>query len=296
MPRGTDWFNFIYVTISYIIMSTGLMAYISLQGIYLNWPKYRCNPLFMPFSKDVKKDFAYCVQNMQMVYMGTLLQPIWWLISNISNMSVNLFGSLQMFREFIANIRSFIANIITTIIGFIFNFVIQAQKMAIAIKDMVGKIVGIMLTCLYLMDGTMKTMMSAWNGPPGQMTRALCFKNDTLVKMKDGELRKMQDISLGDVLDNGSKVNAVLKVANANNEAFYRMKSTTGGTDVFVTGSHYVLHETTGKYVKAKNHPNAELTNIVEKTFSCLITDDHLIPVEGYVFWDWEDDILTNKE
>ena len=178
------------------------MVYISLQGIYLNWPKYRCNPLFMPFSKDVK-GFAYCVQNMQMVYMGTLLQPIWWLISNISNMSVNLFGSLQMFREFIANIRSFIANIITTIIGFIFNFVIQAQKMAIAIKDMVGKIVGIMLTCLYLMDGTMKTMMSAWNDS-GQMTRALCFKNDTLVKMKDGELRKMQDISLGDVLDNGS--------------------------------------------------------------------------------------------
>ena len=231
-----------------------------------------------------------------MVYMGTLLQPIWWLLSNISNMSINLFGSLQMFREFIANIRSFIANIITTIIGFIFNFVIQAQKMAIAIKDMVGKIVGIMLTCLYLMDGTMKTMMSAWNGPPGQMTRALCFKNDTLVKMKDGELRKMRDISLGDVLDNGSKVNAVLKVANANNEAFYRMKSKTGGSDVLVTGSHYVFHDTTGKYIKAQNHPDAELTNIIEDTFSCLITDDHRIPVEGYVFWDWEDDILTNRE
>ena len=43
------------------------------------------------------------------------------------------------------------------------------------------------------------------------MTRALCFKNDTLVKMKDGELRKMQDISLGDVLDNGSKVKCCIK-------------------------------------------------------------------------------------
>ena len=46
-----------------------------------------------------------------------------------------------------------------------------------------------MATIMFLIDGTVKTMKSGWNGPPGQLIRALgnCFYPETKIKLKNGE-------------------------------------------------------------------------------------------------------------
>ena len=293
MPKGSDWFNFVYVTVAYIALALGMMLFIAIDDIRANWPKYRCNPMYMPLSKNVQEDFTYCVQNMQANYMGILLKPINWIIKNLGSMASQVFGSLQKFRKMISFIRDFIASIVGAIMGIFANITIQMQKLSISIKDSVGKMIGVVVTLLYTMDGTVKTMQSAWAGPPGQMVRAICFKNDTLVEMENGELLRMDKVSLGDKLSNGKSVYAVLKVANANNECFYKMESKyKDGRTVYVTGSHYVFNEHTKRYCMVKDHPDAVLTSEKEDTFSCLITDDHTIPVAGMTFWDWEDDLV----
>lgn len=291
MPKGNDWFNFVYVNVAYLALAFGITFYIGLQEIYKNWPKYRCNPVYMPLSKDMTGDFTYCVQNMQMNYMGTLLKPLWWIISSIGTMAKDVTGTLQNFRGMISKIRSRFTNIIGSVMGIFMNLIIQIQKMSISIKDTVGKLSGVLVTVLYMLDGTSKTMQSAWNGPPGQMTRALCFRPDTLVGMANGKKVQMQDISLGDVLDNGSKVTAVIELANTTNECFYKFRGDDG--DIYVTGQHYVLDDTIDKFVQVKDHPDAEATSELGERFSCLLTHDHKIPVGGHTFWDWDDDIFT---
>ena len=47
---------------------------------------------------------------------------------------------------------------------------------------------------------------SIWKGPIGGIMRALCFKKDTPLRLANGKKVLMKDISLGDVLENGSKV------------------------------------------------------------------------------------------
>jgi hypothetical protein len=295
MPKGNDWFNLIYVTVAYVVLATGMVLFVAIEDIRANWPKYRCNPVYMPLSKNVSEDFTYCIQNMQANYMGVLLKPITWIIKNLGSMAEEVFGSLQMFRKMIYYIRSMIMSIVQSIMGIFANFIVQMQKMAIGVKDMVGKLVGILISLMYMLDGSVKTMQSAWAGPPGQMVRFMCFRNDTLVPMLGGKNMKMNDISLGDTLANGKKVLAVLKVANVNDEPFYMFTGKNGKSDIYVTGSHYVLDETYGVYVKAKNHPAALLTKEKDATFSCLITEDHTIPIGDFLFWDWEDDIIPNK-
>ena len=124
---------------------------------------------------------------------------------------------------------------------------------------------------------------------------AFCFSKNTLVKLQNGKKVKMKDLELGDILHNGSVVNAVMKVANVNNETFYKFKNKKGGKDIYVTGSHYVLNEKNNKYVQVKDHPDAVFTNKKEKEFSCLITSDHNIKIGGITFWDWEDDLLNKN-
>ena len=59
--------------------------------------------------------------------------------------------------------------------------------------------------------------------------------------------------------------------------------------DIFVTGSHLVQDRRTGKFIPVKDLLEAERTEDYTLQMSCLITDDHLIPVGEYTFWDWED-------
>jgi hypothetical protein len=57
--------------------------------------------------------------------------------------------------------------------------------MTISIKDLVGKMIGVMVAMMHIMDGSLKTINSSWNGPPGQMVRAIgkCFHPETKIKL-----------------------------------------------------------------------------------------------------------------
>ena len=50
------------------------------KNIEKNWPKYRCNPMIMPFAgmfgHNTSENFTYCIQNMQTSYMSEILKPI----------------------------------------------------------------------------------------------------------------------------------------------------------------------------------------------------------------------------
>jgi hypothetical protein len=298
MPKGSDWFNFIYVNLSFLALIFAIALYRQIQKIKKNWPVYRCNPMYMPFADNIPENFAYCVQNMQSEYMGYILKPIWWLLDSVQGLSVNVLGSLQDFRKMIAYIRFGFGDIITSFMAIFANLIIQFQKVMIGMKDSVAKMGGILVSFLYIMSGVRMTAVSIWEGPTGQMTRALCFQKDTMVMLKNNKKVCMKDISLGDILHNGSKVLGVMQVANENNEPFYKFKckDTTENVEqeyIFVTSTHYVFDEFSKKYVMAKEHPDAILTDRTESVLSCLITDDHKISIGGLTFWDWEDDLLT---
>jgi hypothetical protein len=66
---------------------------------------------------------------------------------------------------------------------------------------MVGKMIGIVVTILYVLDGSIKTMNSTWAGPSGQLVRAMgsCFHPETKVKLKSGEIFFMKDLPFSDV-------------------------------------------------------------------------------------------------
>ena len=248
-----------------------------------NWPKYRCNPMYMPLSDNIEQDFVYCVQNTQTSFMGYILQPINYILSNLSFVGKEISDSLNFVREIISNIRSFFTDIVEKIFGVF----------------LIGKLIGVMVTVMYVMDGSIKTMQSTWNGPPGQMVRALsgnCFYPDTNVKLKNGNIVKIKDLNLGDILENDSRVNILMKLDNTENEKLYKIAGKgVNGEDIYVTGTHMVLCEKSKKFIEVKKLMNATEQNVIESNwFSCLITSDHKIKIGSEIFWDWEDHFIKN--
>jgi hypothetical protein len=142
-------------------------------------------------------------------------------------------------------------------------------------------------------------MNSTWSGPPGQLTRALCFHPETTIRLKDNSLVSMKDVPLNAILQNGAVVNAVMHINNLDEdgnciEALYKIQ---GGEkrcndldeDILVSGSHLVYDPTKKAFDHVENLNQAEKTAIQCEVFTCLITSNHTIPIGNWIFHDWED-------
>jgi hypothetical protein len=225
--------------------------------------------------------------------MGYLLQPLTNITGMIGGLMGGFIGELNGIRAMFDKIRTTFSFSLEGIFGVFMSLVIEFQKIIIGIKDLMGKTIGSMVSLLYVMDGSIKTMKSAWKGPPGQMIQKVgkCFHPDTKIKLKNGSVVCMKDVKPGDVLSNDSIVEATMQIDNSKSQdPFYKIKEETmNGGFMYVTGSHMVHYEELGKFVRVEEYKHAQLTDEKHNWFSCLITSDHKIQIGETLFWDWED-------
>ena len=293
MPTGKNWINFLYVNIAFAIYIAGVFYYSQVAQIKANWPLYRCNPIYMPLADNLEENFVYCIQSMQTNFMGYLLQPLTFITNIIGSLLNDFLDEIQFIRAMFNKIRNFFSSIIQNVFGVFLNLVIEFQRITIGIIDLIGKVIGIMTSLMYVVDGSVLTMKSTWNGPPGQMVQALgkCFYPNTIITLANGNQKYIKDIDLGDVLKDGSIVESVMKIDNKREKIpLYVIKADgVDNFDIYVTGSHLVFDKKSNKFIQVKNYSKAELTNVETDWFSCLITSNHKIHIDNEIFWDWED-------
>jgi len=298
MPSGKNWVNFLYVNLAFAIYIAGVFYYSQIAEIKANWPLYRCNPMYMFLADDIEQNFTYCIQTMQTSFMGTLLAPLTYITGTLGTQLGGFMNDIQNIRAMFNKIRTFFSSIIESVFGVFLNLIIEFQRITIGIKDLIGKTIGIMVSLMYVMDGSIKTMNSTWNGPPGQLVRALgkCFHPFTKLKLKNGNIKCMKDVDLGDILEDGSVIESVLKIDNKKNPIdFYEIPGGVNGENILVTGSHLVFDRTINDFIKVEDYRIARKTNITYDWFSCLITNTHKIPIGKELFWDWEDHFVKTK-
>jgi hypothetical protein len=295
MPTMNNYLNLIYVNLGFLAQITVMVYFRSVLDIKENWPIYRCNPSYWIFSDNISDDFTYCVQNTQSGMMDTLLQPLNYMISSLSSIGGGLGDAINSVREVFSSIKNFVSEIIQNVFGVFFNLIVEFQKIIISIKDMVGKMIGIVVTIMYVLDGSIKTMNSTWKGPPGQLVKALgsCFHPNTMITLSNGRQFTMENLPLGAELSDGAKVFAILKIDNAKREPLYKIEGK--HQDIYVTGEHFIFDKSINKWIQIKDYKKATIQpEQILDYFSCLITTNRRITIDDEIFWDWEDDELTN--
>ena len=295
MPTGNNYFIFALVNLGFIAQIALMMYYTSSTNIQNNWNEYRCNPAYWIYSNDVSADFRYCVQNSQVNMMSTVLQPMTYMISSLASFAQSATHGTNNSRGMLSNIRGFVSNLIPNMFGIFTAILVELQKMFIAIKDMVAKMLGVITTIIFMLDGFVK-LLSASAGTFGSTVKFMssCFHPDTKVKTKDGQIFSMKDLPLGVELEDGCKVFSVMKLDNPKKSPFYKIDGGVNGEAIYVTGDHFVYDNDSGKFIKVKDYSNAVLqSELVADWVSCLITSNQRIPIGQHIFWDWEDDELT---
>tara|TARA_Y100000992_G_C21265971_1_gene493967 strand:+ start:874 stop:1812 length:939 start_codon:yes stop_codon:yes gene_type:complete len=296
--KVSNWIMSIYIILVFIGMFAINIFVINYKNIKDNWNDYKCSPLIMPFAGsfgfDPTKNFTDCVSTMQGDFMKIFLQPIEYVISLLGDSAKMFTDAIQDIRGVLDKVRGFLSSILEELFGIFLNVILEIQKLMISIKDLVGKLIGVLVTSLYLMDTSIKTMESIWNGPPGQLLNALCFHPKTNIKLKNGKVLCMDEVKIGDILENGSEVFATMIIKNKKDDAYlsqmYKFKNGVNNNEIYVTDGHLVELEN-NKFVYVKDHPDSQLSSEMNSdTLICFITDDHIIQIGNYKFGDWEDE------
>ena len=306
--KSSDITLTLFILVIFILLYLFNILSVGIKTIEDDWPTYRCNPMVMPFAsvfgQDTVSNFTYCIQNMQSNYMDYLLQPVNYNISVVSELGSTITTAINSARSFISNFRDFVTSIIQNVFGVFLNILIEFQKVTMSIKDMMGKVVGILATLMYTIESSMYTGQSVWNGVPGQAVRALCFHPNTLVKTQDDKLYKMSELPLNAKLKNGAVVQSVMRLSNLKEngeiiEKMYKIKYGEDGEDIIVSGSHLVWDGFNNQFVSVSVYADrckelgqvdlCQVTEIICPELSCLITSNHTIPIGQWIFHDWED-------
>ena len=96
---STDVFLTIFIFLIFMFLYIFNIFYIKYKEIKRNWPKYKCQPIIMPFAtffgQDVNENFVSCIGNMQGDLMGKFLKPLMGNIGSIQSIGDDLKESLK---------------------------------------------------------------------------------------------------------------------------------------------------------------------------------------------------------
>lgn len=290
-----------FILILFALLFATNILQVGIKRIKDNWPKYRCQPEIMPFAwlfgHNTQENFTYCIQTMSKNYMKYKNQPLHYNMNLLGKTSKELSDSLNSGRAYISNFRGFTSNIVENVFGVFLNILIEFQKLSIQVKDTYGKTTGVLATLTHTLTGSNMSMNSVWSGPPGQTVRALeniCFSPETLLQTENNNFISISDISLNTILKNGSKVLAVMKISNEDEngeqyEALYEVNNGENNETIYVTGSHLVFYPPYKHFIKVRDMPESKKSDKKDLVLYCLITSDHTIPIGKWLFHDWED-------
>jgi|688.fasta_scaffold43735_6 hypothetical protein len=281
----------------------------AMDDIKNNWPAYRCSPMILPIAGYINKqdnqteneatseNFTYCTQNILTNFMGYLLEPLNYLTSGLTDLGSDLVTNLSSIRGIIDSIRSAVSFIVEGIYGMVVNIIIQFIKIFNLLRDALSRLLGAFMVFYYIISGAVITVESGGKSLETLMSNpwnaVFCFHPDTILKKKNGELCKMSDVALGDILDGNSEVIIILKIKNNSNNQLYKLINTNNNGEIIVSGSHLIYSK--NGYIEVKNHPEAIKTDVYHNELYCLITSNQKIKIGKYYFHDWEDDVEREK-
>ena len=295
--KMVDLIYAILIIIIFLIMFGVSITMSNTKHIKDNWATYKCNPIYMPFSKQLvgvsaQKTMTECVQGFHSGYMDYLLVPIEFSLDVVQLLIGTIVDSIGDLQDFTSDLTTSNNSMFSSLFSSLGGMVGGTTSLFGEVSDMFEKSVGITTVIQYISEGMVLTAESLYSVMTGSSS---CFHPNTKIKLQNGNVIAMKNINLGDVLENGSIVEATMNISNLDangkiKEYFYKIYDTDLNLDIYVTGSHLVKDQLTGNYVKVEDSVQSIKTDNYTDTLSCLITNDHRIVIGSQEFWDWEDE------
>lgn len=288
-PPDFTWsvIKLVVITIIFIILLVLLFTIGSLKEIAANFPRYRCNPLIMPFASnfgyDAVENFNYCLNTIFLTKASEIFQPIYNLLggfTQVITLIVNVtLGIRQLFSNFLMGVNGFVRSVRDKIQSVLFSIRMNFIKL----NNLMGRVYGTMYAVIFM---GMSAMTAGFNIADNDLVKFLfefCFDPNTPIVKYSGETVAIKDIQVGDrLLDVANKPVYCTStfVFNGLQTPMVKLGNTV------VSGQHYVLFEQ--EMIPAEEHPDAIPVQSIPQLV-CLNVSGHKMKIEDYVFADYDE-------
>ncbi len=280
-----------------------------------NWEFYRKNPLIMPFAglifqptdmsswEFTKQNFTNVVWGIVQKFLNILMAPVY----SILNMFLKLFKTYSTILDKIRSQMAVMRNFLFKMFEGMFKR-LQESSAAITfyflkMREQMKRSYGLLTLLMSSVEHSFVFMQSLVNGPVGAFGKfadgfgvalsiftfgpagipvwrnSLCFHPSTSIQMNDGSFKTINNIQIGDVLLNNNTV--IATIDSRVSTPMYKINN------VIVSGEHLVFFDE--QWIRARNHPFAELNNYDSDYIVCLITSSGIIEINGMLFKDYLD-------
>jgi hypothetical protein len=168
---------FAVVTTTSILATMYLFGMSQIGFLKKNWVQYRCNPIYMPMAglvgQDVVKNFTQCTMKGFHDYTGFVMDPVMAEVSVITDSVSEIAVGMDEMRSMMGSVRGGFLGILGTVFGKIQNVMSQTQYIVIRMRTLMARIVGVLMSFIYVFYGGMETGSSVMNGPIGKTVEML---------------------------------------------------------------------------------------------------------------------------
>lgn len=172
---------FLATFIIFIFMICTLVTYLSkgFKNIQDNWILYRCNPLIMPFAgyfgHDTGENFGICVGQMQKDAMPMFTAPLHATHAALSQNMSAIHTQVDSIRKLQGNLRPSLGGNFLNVFNIFGNVISAFHQFINGFKDLLMRILAVMATLLYLLQGQQMMGESIVDGPMMGAMKILSF-------------------------------------------------------------------------------------------------------------------------
>jgi hypothetical protein len=275
---------FVAATAVAVLASLYLFALSRVKFLKKNWVEYRCNPIYMPMAglvgDSVVSNFTKCTMKGFQDYAGFVMDPIMGEFAVVNDTVGEIGETMGSMRTMMSGVRGGFLGILGTVFGKIQNLISQFQYIIIRMRTLLSRVVGVMLSFIYVFYTGMDTGESVMNGPIGKTVSFLCFDPATPVRLFGGQTLPLAALKIGDVLQGGHTITATYLLSGANVDMYLL-------NGIAVSGSHRVAHN--GVFVPVSEHPRAVRMMIDLPVIACIDTHTHRIQMGETEFLDFRE-------
>jgi len=284
---------FLFVLITTLLIGGFVFLLVSsnTKEIIDNWPKYRCSPTVIPFAGlygfDAAENFNFCTKSIFEGQAEALLGPFGAILSTFVGTLSVLIQSANSMRLQLATLVGGVTKITKEFQDRITQIMFRTQITASRIRMLMGRMFAVFYAVIFMGMSGVSAVTNFGNTFLFKFLDTFCFPPETLVELEGYE----QPIPIS-----AAKIGDRFKATGKDITALFSFFSDGQPMVQFPNGlqvstNHYIKYEST--WIQARQHPDAVSIGPWSGGYSrpliCLNTRDHILPIGGYTFLDYDE-------
>ena len=196
--------GFVLITLIFAGLLTVLFTVGNISEVSSNWPRYRCNPIYMPFASsfgsDPVENFNFCINNIFGANAISIFQPLYGILGNFASIIGDIINATMGLRMLFSNMLNGFQSIMSNMKGQINMLTNQIRMTFIKMNNLMGRVFGTMYAVIFMGMSAMSAGQNMANNDLVQFLFEFCFDPDTIVPLANGLHIPISMVSVGDYL------------------------------------------------------------------------------------------------